>query len=194
MRFTYLELHQKNQYMRFLPFFLISLSIVSSCITPLSDKDKYPEMVIFATYLEHPDSLMSENPNTWNNLQTVVEGRAFSGTKASKLDQSNEFSVVYEQKFGYIAESTPKRVTFNAMIYAMEPFPTGYVVASIGTIDYYRNYPITEFVPTANKWEKVSATFTLPDSLKPSDKLKVYLWNKKKSEFWADDISLEFEF
>lgn len=180
--------------MRFLPLILISFSIVSSCVTPLSEKDKDPEMVIIATDLEQPDSLMAENPNAWNNLQTVVEGRAFSGTKASKLDQNNEFSVVYEQKFGYVAEISPKRFTFNAMVYAAEPFPTGYVVASIGKTEYYRNYSITEFVPTANKWEKVSVTFTFPDSLKPSDKLKVYLWNKKKSEFWADDISLEFEF
>lgn len=180
--------------MRFFLLIPISLFILSSCIAPLSDKDTEPEKIIISTDLEHPDSLVAEDPSTWKNLQTVVEGKAFSGKKASKLDQSNEFGVVFEQRFGYIAENNPRLFTFNAMIYAAEPFPVGYVVASIGTTAYYRNYSITEFVPKAQKWEKVTATFTLPDSLKPSDVLKVYLWNKKQSEFWADDISLEFEF
>ena len=176
------------------PLILLSFTFISSCITPLSENDNEPEMVIFSTNLEQPDTLMAEDPITWGNLQTVVEGKAFSGTKACKLDQRNEFSVVFEQKFGYIAEENPKRLTFETMIYSTEPFPTGFIVASIDKIDYYRNYPITEFIPTGNKWEKVRVTFTLPDSLNPSDKLKVYLWNKNKSEFWADDFSLEFEF
>ena len=174
-------------------YLIVLLIAVAGCISPLTETDKDPEVITFTTDLEQPDSLGTAEPVSWQNLETVVEGRAYSGTKASRLDGEVEFSVVFEQKFGYIAEIKPAQFTYKAMAYSDEPFPVAFVVASIATADYYRSYPVAEFLPTADKWQQVNATFTLPDSLKPSDKLKVYVWNKKKSNVWVDDISLEFE-
>ena len=172
----------------------ILLIVIAGCISPLTETDEEQAMVTFSTDLEQPDSAGTAEPVSWQNLETVAEGKAFSGNRASRLNQEVEFSVVFEQKFGYIAESNPNQLTFKAMVYSDEPFPTAFVVASIAEADYYRNYPLAEFLPTADKWEQVNATFTLPDSLKPSDKLKVYVWNRKKSNVWVDDLSLEFEF
>lgn len=175
-------------------YITVLLIVMAGCISPLTQTDKGPEMVTFSTDLEHPDSLSAAKPASWQNLGTVVEGRAYSGNKASQLDQDVEFSVVFEQKFGYISDSIPVQFTFKAMVYSDEPLPTAYVVASIAGVEFYRNYSIAEFMPTAGKWEQINTTFTLPDSLKPSDKLKVYVWNKRKSKVWIDDLSLEFEF
>lgn len=172
----------------------VLLIAISGCISPLTETDKDPEMISFLTNFEQPDSLGAAEPVSWQNLETVVESTAYSGNKASRLDQEVEYSVAFEQKLGYISETSPRQLTVKAMVYSDEAFPTAFVVASIGTADYYRNYPIGEFLPVAGKWEQVNATFTLPDSLKPSDKLKVYLWNKKVSNVWVDDLTLEFEF
>ena len=173
---------------------LILLMTMASCISPLTETDEDPGMVSFSTDLEQPDSLGTAEPISWQNLETVKEGIAYSGNRASRLDQEVEYSIAFEQKFGYIAENSPRQLTYKAMVYSDESLPTAFVVASIAGIDYYRSYPIAEFLPAAGKWEQVNATFTLPDSLKPSDKLKVYLWNRKKSNLWVDDVSLEFEF
>ena len=175
-------------------YITVLLIAVAGCISPLTEVDKDPEVITFSTDLEQPDSLGTAEPISWQNLESIVEGKAFSGNKASRLDGEVEYSVVFEQKFGYIAESSPGQFTYKAMVFSDEPFPTAFVVASIAETDYYRSYPIAEFLPSAGKWEQVNATFTLPDSLKPSDKLKVYLWNRKKSNVWVDDVSLEFEF
>lgn len=173
---------------------VVLLIAISGCISPLTEKEKGPVSVTFSTDLENPDSLVTAEPISWQNLETVVEDKAYSGKKASRLNQEVEYSVVFEQKFGYISDTTPAQFTYKAMVFSDEPFPEAFIVASIAEVDYYRSYPIAEFLPTANKWEQINATFTLPDSLKPSDKLKVYLWNKKKINIWVDDISLEFEF
>ncbi len=170
------------------------LIAIAGCISPLTETNKEPEIISISTDLEQTDSLGKAELASWQNLETVVEGLAFSGNKASQLDREVEFSVVFEQKLGYISEVSPRQLTVKAMVYSDEPFPTAFVVASIATVDYYRNYPIGEFLPVAGKWEQVNVTFTLPDSLKPSDKLKVYLWNKKESNVWVDDLTLEFEF
>ncbi len=172
----------------------VLLIALAGCISPLTETEKAPETISFTTDFEQPDSLGTAEPVSWQNLETVVEGIAYSGTKASRLDREVEFSAVFEQRFGYIAENIPGQLTVKAMVYSDESFPTAFVVASIATADYYRSYPIEEFLPTAGKWEQVNVTFTLPDSLKPSDKLKVYLWNKKESNVWVDDLTLEFEF
>lgn len=166
----------------------------SSCITPLSDENKKPEKITIFSDFENPDSLMTAEPVAWKNLSTLAEGGAFSGRMASKLDQQNEFSVVFEQKIGYIAETNPKRFTFQAMVLSPEPFPAAFMVASISGTDFYRSYPISEFLPEAGKWEKVRTSFALPDSLKPADQLKIYIWNRKKSEVLTDDFSFEFFF
>lgn len=175
-------------------YFTALLIAAAGCISPLTETDKEPEAVTFSTNLEQADSLGAAEPASWHNLETVAEGKAYSGSKASRLDGSVEYSVVFEQKFGYIAEDKPNQFTYKAMVYAEETFPVAFIVASIAAADYYRSYPIAEFIPEAGKWEQVNATFTLPDSLKPSDKLKVYLWNKNKRNLWVDDLSLEFEF
>ena len=175
-------------------YLTVLLIAVAGCISPLTEAYTDPAAITFSTDLEQTDSLGMAEPVSWHNLETVVEGRAYSGNKASRLDGQVEYSVVFEQKFGYIAEDSPAQFTFKAMVYSDEPFPVAFVVASIATADYYRSYPIAEFIPKADKWEQVNATFTLPDSLEPSDKLKVYVWNRKKSNLWVDDLSLEFEF
>ena len=172
----------------------VLLIAISGCISPLTETKKDPATVTFSTDLENPDSLGTAEPISWQNLETVVEGKAYSGKKASRLNQDAEYSVVFEQKFGYISDTTPAQFTYKAMVYSDESFPAAFIVASIAEANYYRSYSIAEFLPTANKWEQINATFTLPDSLKPSDKLKVYLWNKKKINIWVDDISLDFEF
>lgn len=172
----------------------VLLTAFAGCISPLNETNKEPATITFSTDLEHPDSLGMAEPVAWQNLETVVEGKAFSGNKASRLDKEVEYSVVFEQKFGYISENNPALLNFKAMVYSDEPLPTAFIVASIADADYYRSFSIAEFLPAAEKWEEVNVTFTLPDSLKPSDKLKVYLWNRKQSNVWMDDLSLEFEF
>ncbi|MBW6489625.1 MAG: hypothetical protein K0B15_00390 [Lentimicrobium sp.] len=181
--------------MKIITLLLIIMGIFfSGCITPLSDKNKNTQSIIIFSDFENSDSLQTSEPVVWKNLSSLQEGHAYSGKIASKLDQQNEFSAVFEAKTGYIAETNPKRFTFQAMVFSPDPFPTAFMVASISGTDFYRSYPISEFLPVAGKWEKVRTSFTLPDSLKPADQLKVYIWNRKKNEVLVDDFSLEFFF
>lgn len=180
--------------MKLIPHLIAGLIIIGGCISPLTETKEDPGKVIISTNLENPDSLLSAEPIAWKNTNTLQEGMAFSGKIASKLDYENEYSIVFEQKIGYIDHRSPKRFTFQAMMYSTEPQAVGFMVASVTGTEYYRSYPVSEFLPEGNKWEKVRTTFTFPDSLKPSDVLKVYIWNKKQSELLIDDLTLEFDF
>lgn len=182
------------QNMKMIPFVITGLIFAGGCISPLSETKEDAAKVIISTNLENPDSLLSAEPIAWKNANALHEGLAFSGKTASKLDYENEYSIVFEQKIGYIDHRSPRRFTFQAMMYSPDPLPVGFMVASVSGTEYYRSYPVTEFLPEGKKWEKVRTTFTFPDSLKPSDMLKVYIWNKKQSELLIDDLRLEFEY
>jgi len=182
------------QNMKMVLYIIAGLIFAGGCISPLSETKEDAAKVIISTNLENPDSLLSAEPIAWKNANALHEGLAFSGKTASKLDYENEYSIVFEQKIGYIDHRSPRRFTFEAMMYSPEPLPVGFMVASVSGTEYYRSYPVAEFLPVGEKWEKVRTTFTFPDSLKPSDVLKVYIWNKKQSELLIDDLTLEFDF
>lgn len=182
------------QNMKLIPYVIAGLILIGGCISPLSETKEDAGKIIIFTNLENPDSLLSAEPIAWKNANALHEGLAFSGKTASKLDYENEYSIVFEQKIGYIDHRSPRRFTFQAMMYSTVPQPVGFMVASVSGTEFYRSFPVSEFLPEGKKWEKVRATFTFPDSLKPSDVLKVYIWNRKQSELLIDDLRLEFEY
>jgi hypothetical protein len=67
------------------------------------------------------------------------------------------------------------------------------MVVSVDDKGYYQSYPIADFFAKGGEWKKVRATYEFPDSLVPSDLIKVYIWNNRESELLVDDISLQFE-
>lgn len=159
---------------------------------PDPEAEKKPS-VTFSTNLENPDSLLSATPLSWKNEGTIKEGHAFSGKYAVQLDHEHEFSLVFEQKLGYVSALQPERLTYEAMVYSDKPAPEGSMVVSIDDKGYYQSFSISDFFASGGEWKKVSATFQLPDTLDPSDLIKVYIWNNKSGELLIDDISIKFE-
>ena len=174
--------------------FLIFIGITFvSCGTAPDVKEKMAlKSTVFFNNLEDTDSLLAAEPVSWENTITVTSEKAHSGNQSSRMDMENEFSVVFVQKLGYISQPLPKTIDFTAWIYAEESEPSGHIVANIRKADYYKSFPIAEYFSVGNEWKKVSASFILPDSLKPADEIKIYLWNNRKSRLWIDDIRLEF--
>lgn len=180
--------------MRIIGLYFCTLLIASSCISPLNEVKKDPESITFTTDLENIDSLNQVTLPTWKHLVSVKEGNAFSGKNESVLDNNNEFSVVFEQKFGYLHKILPEKLTFSAMVNANAPMPEGSVVVSVSGNKYYRSYPIAEFIPKADNWYKVITSFNLPDSLLMSDQVKIYVWNRRKDVLRIDNPEVTLYF
>ena len=49
-------------------------------------------------------------------------------------------------------------------------------------------YPVNE----TNNWLTTEARFRIPENLKATDQLKIYLWNQEKKSFEVDDFRVEF--
>lgn len=88
----------------------------------------------------------------------------------------------------------PEKLTFSAMVNANAPMPEGSVVVSVSGNKYYRSYPIAEFIPKADNWYKVIASFDLPDSLLMSDQVKIYVWNRKTNVLRIDNPEVTLYF
>ncbi|MCO5263919.1 MAG: hypothetical protein M9901_13675 [Lentimicrobium sp.] len=180
--------------MRGLFFMIPAIILLSACGNlPEVNQPEEPQIVEIITDLENPDSLLTAQPLAWKNGSTIREGMAYSGKFASHLDAENEYSFVFEQKLGYVSNLLPARLTYEARVYSEKPAPGGYMVVSIDDKGYYQSYPIADFFARGGDWKKVSSTYELPDSLEPSDLIKVYIWNNRESELLVDDISLQFE-
>ncbi len=171
-----------------------AIVLLSACGNPPeANQPEKPQTIEISTDLENPDSLLAAQPLAWKNGSTIREGLAFSGKFASHLDAENEYSFVFEQKLGYISTLLPARLTYEAQVYSGKPAPGGYMVVSVDDKGYYQSYPIADFFAKGGEWKKVRATYEFPDSLVPSDLIKVYIWNNRESELLVDDISLQFE-
>lgn len=166
--------------------------LISCGVAPDQRENMEVKNTLIYTNLENSDSLLSTEPVAWINGHTLVSDRAHSGTQSSRVDQDNEFSIVYQQKVGYISTPLPKKLDINAWIYAEEEAPHGHMVVNISDAAYYQSYPIAAYFAKGREWRQFSGSFILPDSLKPSDEIKIYLWNNRKSRLWIDDIRLEF--
>ncbi|MBV2247970.1 MAG: hypothetical protein KUL83_12440 [Lentimicrobium sp.] len=170
----------------------LGIVLISCGVAPDQRELSAPESTIIYTDLENTDSLLSAGPVSWVNGNTIVSDRAHSGTQSSRVDQENEFSIAFQQKLGYISQKMPKNLDITAWIYSEEKSPAGRMVVSINKVNYYESYPVGDFFAAGGEWRQFSGSFILPDSLKPSEEIKIYLWNNRKSRLWIDDISLKF--
>ncbi|MDY0343340.1 MAG: hypothetical protein RBR28_07185 [Lentimicrobium sp.] len=171
----------------------IGIILISCGVAPDQREKTAPKSTIIYTNLENTDSLLAAEPVSWVNGNTLVSDRVHSGVQSSRVDQEHEFSIAFQQKLGYISQPTPKNLDITAWIYSEEKSPPGNVVVSINSANYYESYPIAEFFAKGGEWRQFSGSYILPDSLKPSDEIKIYLWNNRKSRLWIDDIRLEFD-
>ena len=127
------------------------------------------------------------------------KGIAHSGQYSTKAFGKNSFSFSVERKAGDIGLSNLRAVALSAWIYI---FPSQHEIQAslvfavsnaLGVNSCWKGVMIGGDKIPEGKWFKVSGFFDISDiSIKPDDKINVYLWNNSSVDLLADDYYIVF--
>ncbi|MFA6923943.1 MAG: hypothetical protein WC223_06785 [Bacteroidales bacterium] len=139
-----------------------------------------------------------EQEKYWINLQTITKGDAHSGKYICKMDSTKEYSFGFGSKIEDFTTKIPKKVKVNFFSYAKNSCEgTGLVIqidSAAGKNIFWISGNISGKLSKMNEWVEINEIFNLPAKLKPSNEIKIYVWNPKKKEFYIDDFNVEFLF
>jgi hypothetical protein len=131
----------------------------------------------------------------WNTANISNE-QAHSGTYSNKLDSIHEYGLTLRQSFAEIANEKIKTIKVSVWVF-IKPETKGGMVLEVRNKDGKQilwdsqKTDKTNVVP--NKWQFVTKDFVLNDSIsKPENTIAVYPWCSGKTEFYVDDIRIEF--
>ena len=177
---------------RFATYSIIILLAFSGAFIFLRKKSPQNENVVPENLVKKDSlitvSLFSEFFDLENNGEPFVSTeKASSGKKSCKLSNSNEFGVSLNKSVKNIS------IKFNAVSGKEDPDAL-YVLSindSIGKNIFWDGKPIV--LNPSNDWTELNLDFNIPpEFLKPENKIAIYPWNRNKSVFFLDDITIDF--
>ncbi len=141
------------------------------------------------------ESFDLENLENLGNINTINEFKPLSGKHSSQMKKENEFGVLYERQISqFINYTSIQQIAYSANIYTNVPPQNLIAVMSIDNPNGGKSiqWEGKEIIMNEKgKWEKINVKFNVDQSALISNrKLKIYLWNKGKNEFFVDDITV----
>jgi hypothetical protein len=135
--------------------------------------------------------------NTLPDVIPRINNPVHSRTLATCLDETMEFNAKRSWQFDQIIESVPKSAGVSVWIMPEKDGATGgRFVCSIEDINmkniFYRTVVLDDYGLKPGKWTRVSDVIHFPEWIPPSSIVSFYLWNMKRTKFYADDIKIKF--
>lgn len=133
------------------------------------------------------------------NANTISDEKSFSGKRSIKLSANDEYSVAFKNVIPVSQEKKIKSITFSAKVLGnTEDIKEALVVVSVdkqtGENLFWAGKQMT--FSTENKyknWEHTQLKFIPVFDFNADVLIKIYIWNKTKKEFYADDITIKFD-
>jgi hypothetical protein len=119
-----------------------------------------------------------------------------SGMYSGKLSIEREFCLVFFKTFWDFSATSPKTIETSCLIYNPRSNPTGALVVCSIEKDSVVNWQSQELDSDASKpghWFKVSGKFIIPENLSMDHKVKIIIWNRRKSTFFVDDLDVKIK-
>jgi hypothetical protein len=116
-----------------------------------------------------------------------------SGMYSAKLSPDKEFRLLFFKSFWEFSETAPLSFEVSCWVFNPGNTPTGaQMVCSIekDSVVNWQSKEIDSEGIQPGKWVKVSSKFILPEYFPMDHKVKIYIWNQKKSTFFVDDLDL----
>jgi len=132
------------------------------------------------------DDRVMENPSA------LTTEKAFSGSRSTKLSSKEEYSVGIVQPAEELnSKGLISRIHFRWMLYAEQPVNALAVISTHanGVQTSWNSFPIEVRKEDVNKWTVAEGDWMMnPALVKNAHQVKLYIWNKNKQEFFADDF------
>lgn len=133
------------------------------------------------------------------NVNTITDEKSFSGKRSVKLSSNDEYSVAFKSIVPVSDAKKIKSITFSAKILgSTEDIKDALVVVSVdqqsgGNLFWTGKQMTFSLGNNYKNWEHMQLKFIPVFDFKKDALIKIYIWNKAKREFYADDICIKFE-
>jgi hypothetical protein len=119
-----------------------------------------------------------------------------SGMYCAKLSPEREFALVFFKTFWDFSVTSPQTIETSCWIYNPVSNPTGgLIVCSIekDSVVNWQSQGLDGERTEPGKWVKVSSKFIIPENFSMDHKVKIIIWNQRKSTFFVDDLDVKIK-
>jgi hypothetical protein len=137
-----------------------------------------------------------EQPAPWDeNPAMIVQNPVHSGSHSYRMDSTTEYGPTLSGTFSQITFHPIHLIKALVWVMAPEALHNVYLVLSIespgGKILVWYARDLEYFTDTGT-WSQVFLDYELPKIKSYGDRLKVYIWNNGRQQFYIDDIKVAF--
>jgi hypothetical protein len=115
---------------------------------------------------------------------------------SAKLSPEKEFGLVFFKTFWDFSVTSPNSIETSCWILNPGNTPTGaLMVCSIekDSVVNWQSQGLDVDGIKAGNWIKVSRKFIIPGDLSMDHKVKIIIWNQKRSTFFVDDLDVKIK-
>ena len=119
-----------------------------------------------------------------------------SGMYSGKLSPEKEFALVFFKTFWDFSTTSPNSIETSCWIYNPGDAPTGaLIVCSIekDSVVNWQSQGLDGDGIKPGNWVKVTRKFNIPENLSMDHKVKIIIWNQRKSTFFVDDLDVKIK-
>jgi hypothetical protein len=136
-----------------------------------------------------------ESTKGWIDLN-LSKKVSHSGMYSNKFDSTHSFGITFKQLFKQISDDKIVKVKISFWAFLTNN-AQGKLVMEIKKPDnssvIWTARDLPKLAPKVGEWQQVETDFTFNDSInKPENILAIYPWSTAKSDFYIDDLKLEF--
>lgn len=137
-----------------------------------------------------------ESPGRWNLIPEKMDtSRVFEGRYSCRIDASTEYGPAFDTLFNKISSQPVRSIKVSVWAHVSPGFYKTPLVISVDDTrgrNYIWGAMNMEYFLDENIWGKVVFNYDLPRLRSMNDRLKIYVWNPEKNDFYIDALEIRF--
>lgn len=132
----------------------------------------------------------------YNDTISLSKNFAKSGNHSFKFDNHIEYSSTFGKKISLLIPASVKEAIINVSVFGYLPidqYSDAELVLSFESDEKTYNWNsarFNDFIKNNKQWKEVFMSCKIPDNFSPDDKVKIYVWNPSKKEFYIDSFKI----
>jgi hypothetical protein len=139
---------------------------------------------------------IGERKQYWLQEQTLNNEMSYVGEYSSKTGKDEPYSLTFQYPIKDMPKELKHLVKINFIALLTETNPNVcLVIQTEGSEDeiYWQRILLSEQIDTTNAWEHFSFSFSIPETIKHAESLKIFVHNPTQSAVFIDNFKIQFE-
>ncbi len=148
------------------------------------------EIILYSNY-----NNFEESNKSWSDSKNIIDTTSFKGNHSSFISKDIEFSTTFYTKFNSVFKNNSENILASVEFYSPTLKCNAFLVFSIekrGETIEWRYVDLNDFIDENKKWQTANLRVQIDKIHFPfNKKIKVFIWNLNKEEFFIDDFSIK---